>query len=368
MAKTPSILFAGGGTGGHLYPSIAIAERVIERGGAAVHFACSNRPLDAEILSQAQMPFTPLGVRPFPRRPWHLPGFIAAYLGAVRQVKGLIRQLNVRCVVAMGGFGCAPAVAAGNALGAATVLVNLDATPGKANRWLAPRCRWVFTVYPSDRLPLNTQTIGLPLRRSAIGPDDQTAARIALGLEPNLPTLLITGASQGASSINRMMTTLAARADFVAVANGWQVLHLTGAGHTQEVEQAYRRAGLAAMVLAYCNQMGLAWRSADLAVSRAGAGSVAEVAANAVPAVFLPYPYHADEHQRHNAAPLEQWGGAVIVQDRIDAAANADHIGPVLLQLMGDAPRRQAMRDALTARRPPNGADQLADLLLSHAR
>src|SRR5690606_34808033 len=147
-------------------------------------------------------------------------------------------------------------------------------------------------------------------------------AREALGLAPDQPVLLVTAGSQGAATINRMMMALVKHPQGRAALADWQVYHLSGAREREAVERAYAEAGVAARVEPFCQRMGLAWRSAELAISRAGAGSVAEVLANAVPTIFMPYPYHKDQHQRLNALPLADAGGAVLVQDHIDAEAN----------------------------------------------
>jgi UDP-N-acetylglucosamine:LPS N-acetylglucosamine transferase len=175
--------------------------------------------------------------------------------------------------------------------------------------------------------------------------------------------LLVTGASQGATSVNRFVTALA-ESDPGAFET-WQILHLTGRGADAPVRELYARHGIAARVEEFLEEIGLAWGAADLAVSRGGASSVAEAAANTVPTLFLPYPYHRDAHQRGNAQPLVDLGGAVLADDLIDARANVASVGPILTALMGDDERRQAMRAALIEHRPPDAAEAIAELLLN---
>src|SRR5690606_9915817 len=134
-----------------------------------------------------------------------------------------------------------------------------------------------------------------------------------------------------------------------------QVLHLCGSDVDEALQRAYERAGVRAIVHRFLHRIGLAWGAADLALSRAGANSVAEAAANAVPTIFVPYPYHRDLHQRHNAEPLVTLGGAVMVDDRIEPAANMATIGTALQALLHDGNRRDAMRAALR-RHPPRDA------------
>ena len=150
-------------------------------------------------------------------------------------------------------------------------------------------------------------------------------------------TLLVTGASQGASSLNALMVAFALK--HRDLLSHWQVLHLAGprsSPSAAELDAGYARAGVRALVLPFLNEMGLAWGAAELALSRAGANSVAEAEANRVPTVFVPYPYHADLHQEANAKPLVDDGAAVLAYDKLDVTANLESIGRPLEALMAD--------------------------------
>jgi UDP-N-acetylglucosamine:LPS N-acetylglucosamine transferase len=205
-----------------------------------------------------------------------------------------------------------------------------------------------------------------PIVRSA-GLAGRPAAdcRRELGLDPARPTLLVTGASQGAGSINQMMIRFV-KGEPSPLAT-WQIIHQTGRDGADEVRTAYAAAGVPALVEPFFTKMGLAWGAADLAVSRAGAGSVAEAWANRVPTVFMPYPYHADDHQKLNALPLERAGGAVVVTDHVDPDANLQGAGRALAARLGDAPARAAMRQALERLGPVDGAARVAAALVGPA-
>ena len=176
----------------------------------------------------------------------------------------------------------------------------------------------MFSTYPSALLP-DAERIGLPLRSVSVTNDSPAAARTALGMDPKRRTLFVTGATHGAESVIRTMMAWVASAQGRADLEGWQVFHQCGTFDVMELQAAYDSAGVAAKVVDYCEHMGAAYKAADLVISRAGAGSVAEAWANHSPTVFLPNPYHKDQHQRHNAEPMAEGGGAVLVTDHIDA-------------------------------------------------
>jgi UDP-N-acetylglucosamine--N-acetylmuramyl-(pentapeptide) pyrophosphoryl-undecaprenol N-acetylglucosamine transferase len=376
VTSTPiSITFAGGGSGGHLSPGLAIDERLREIADAADArsiFLCSNRAIDATMLGEAGVKFVALPATPPSVRPKAALRFLRTFRASVRQAREIMLREKVTQVVALGGFVAAPVVKAAKSLGIPVLLVNLDAPPGKANRWMAKRCDEVISAIDLPMLPgFASQVVGMPIRRRALAPAPPEECRLRLSLDPHAPVLLITGASQGATSINALMLQLAHTQP--ALFQGWQILHLGGHGADDPIRAAYRQAGIQAQVLPFLNDIGLAWGAADLAISRAGANSVAEIAHNAVPAIFLPYPYHKDTHQRHNAQPLIDLpggggvGGAVMEIDRIDAAANARHIAPILGALLRDSDRRQRMRDALRQNPWPDAAMTIARMLINRS-
>lgn len=362
---SPTILFAGGGTGGHIFPSVAVVEQLAQLGCAnPVHFVVSNRPVDHQILEKQGLSHTALSVRPLRLgRPWTWPGFAASWVGSMARCREVLRRLKVGAVLATGGFAAAPLVWAAGRARVPIALMSLDAVPGKANRYLAARATALFTVYPEPGWP-DAQPIGLPLPRAAIGPDDPTEARRRMGLDPQRQTLLITGGSQGAQSVNRMMIPLIARTVVRSALANWQVLHLAGPAADlpviDELRAAYQKARIQARVETFCNAMGLAWSAASLAIARAGAGTVAEAWANATPSVFLPYPHHRDQHQRRNAEPLVQAGAAVLYRDLIDPVANTDQLAGALAALLRNPTQREHMSQRLRQTRPTNGAEVVA--------
>jgi len=364
--KPGCIIFAGGGSGGHISPGLAIAERLIELAPEMQSiFVCSQRMIDASMLTEAGAEFVAIPATPPSMRPLAASRFLLNFRKSKRMVSALIQERGVTQAIALGGFIAAPTVAAAKAAGVPVMLVNLDAPPGKANLWMAQRCDEVISAIALPMKPgFTREVVGMPIRRRALAPSDRASCRAQLGLDPNTPTLLITGASQGATSINLFMIELAQRDPDMF--RGWQIYHLSGGGVGAEepIRAAYLRAGIRAIVEPFLSEIGLAWGAADLAISRAGASSVAEAAANAVPTLFLPYPYHKDMHQKHNVQPLVDLGGAVVAIDKIDARENLQKIAPLLRDLMRDNDKRAKMRQAMQRHGFPDAAQIIAQMLV----
>lgn len=359
---TRTILFAGGGSGGHIFPNLAVLERLREkRIPVAPHFLISDRPLDTQVVKRAGVPYTIVPAEPVSVRPDKLLRFYWSFRRSEELVLGLIRKLGASGMVATGGFVSGPAATAASRAGIPIALVNLDAVPGRANKFLAKKATETFSVYPTPVLP-RAQTIGLPLRRQAVASVDPGKARWELGLRPDLETILVFAGSQGGATINQMMIEMCHRTQpRKSLADPqWQVLHLSGFADKEKVQQAYDKAQINARVEPFCNAMGLAWGAASLAIARAGAGTVGEAWANAVPTIFLPYPFHKDEHQRFNAEPLVNAGAALLFHDKVDPIENVTQIAGPLSSLMKNALQREKMREALLRTRPQDGAETIA--------
>lgn len=368
--KSPraSIVLAGGGTGGHISPGIAIAEALQEVAPEFDRvFACSTRAVDARMLEHVGADFTPIEAEGLSLQPAKLLRFARSFLAGRAAARALLEHRRACAVIALGGYVTGPVVDAARKLRIPVLLVNLDATPGKANRWVARHARRILTACPTPSRPdFAERVVGMPVRRAAIASLSPRAARERLGLDPGLHTLLVTGASQGAASLNELLRLLLEQER--AAFGGWQVLHLVGNADPAPMEAAYRAASVRARVVPFLHEMGLAWGAADLALSRAGANSVAEALLNAVPTVYAPYPYHADLHQKWNAQPSHDEGIAVLCDDLIDAARNRATLGAALVSLMTDQARRDAMRTKLLARPREAAAHDIARAAVELAR
>lgn len=348
------VAFLGGGSGGHIYPALAVAhaiEPMIDDARAV--FLTGDRAADGYALADKIVFGRPaervaLGARPLSFRPIGFVRLLASWGASVRESREALRDLKATCdrVVAMstGGFVSAPAAQAASVERVPLALVSLDARIGKANRFVARRARRRMIAQHTGSG--DWEAIGPIVGPLAMAPGDQAACRRMLGLLPDVPTLVVMGGSQGATSINRFMEQLAhGRPELLS---GWQVLHLAGdAQATEQARRAYEDANIPAIVADRLWPIGPAWGAADLAICRGGAGTVAEAHANAVPAIYLPYPYHKDAHQAANAQALVDAGGGLIERDRIEPRANLDALAPILAGLLGDASRRASMARAL---------------------
>lgn len=359
------MILAGGGSGGHISPGIAIAEGLH---GVAPDvktvFLCSDRAIDATMLGATDEKYLALPAVPFALSPGKFMRFYKMFQMSRGIAREVIARENVRCVVALGGFVAGPVVAAAEDMKIPRVLINLDDPPGKANKWMAKRATKVFSAIDVRSAPgWKYERVGFPVRMRSIAPGDEPTCKAKLGLDLTKRVLLVTGASQGSQSLNQlMMAMIKANAEAFS---GWEVVHLCGEGEIkQQLERAYSMAKVDALVVPFLHEMGLAWGAAELAVSRAGANSVAEVAMNAVPTVFLPYPYHKDRHQARNAEPLVNLGGAMLATDHIEPGQNMQHAGAMILDLLGDETKRTAMRTAIAANRPAFASREIATMVL----
>jgi len=361
MTTAPGrVVFAGGGTGGTVGPGVAIAERLRELDPSLeIRFVVSDRPVDRLLLEPGDWAFDPTPARSPSIRPAAAWRFVQGWRATRRIAASRFGDPARARVVALGGFVAPPVVAAAVRRGVPVDLLNLDAVAGRANRWIASRATRVFTAVETD-LDLAAAPVGVPLRRAVLATRSPADARLGLGLDASRPTLLVTGASQGARSIDRFLTDLLA--DHPAIFNGWQVVHLAG-GDVESLSRAYADAGVPATVRPFLDEMGLAWSAADLVVSRGGASSVAEIAASRTPAIILPYPWHKDRHQARNASTLEAAGAVTVLDDPVEGEVAADRVRSTLGELLAEPPRLEAMRSAFPAT-PEDPAEVIARAIL----
>ncbi|MFW6146572.1 MAG: UDP-N-acetylglucosamine--N-acetylmuramyl-(pentapeptide) pyrophosphoryl-undecaprenol N-acetylglucosamine transferase [Planctomycetota bacterium] len=337
MTDRPVYVFAGGGTGGHLTCALAVADALADRrAGSRVLFLCTDKSIDGRFLDPTPWGKVVQPIRPLPRNPLKMGGFALRWLRSLRLAGRVLGDVQPAAVLGLGGYAAGPAarVAAGRTR---TAMLNPDAVPGKANRYLARRVDVIFTQFEAtaERFPETLRSkirrVGCPVRREILDAD-RAAALDRFGLDGSRRTLAVMGGSLGAATVNDAVAAAAER--LAGAADGWQVLHVAGPGKTAALDAAYRRAGLPAGVVDFCDRMGDVYAAADLLIGRAGANTVAELTATGTPGVLMPYPFHADDHQVLNAAEMVAAGAARIVRDAADAAVNADRLVETLAPIL----------------------------------
>lgn len=368
-----SVLLAGGGTAGHVNPLLAVADELCARNPELVVTVLGTASgLEAELVPARGYRLVTVPRVPLPRRPtpdWlALPGRLQ---DAVRAAGDAIDEAGAQVVVGFGGYVATPAYLAARSRGIPVVVHEQNARPGLANRLGARWARAVAVTFPGTRLS-HAEVTGLPLRpeiaalvaeRTADAAAVRATAAAELGLDPALPTLLVTGGSLGAVSLN----TAAADASADLLRAGAQVLHLTGTGKDAPVRERVRELGHAAapgtagryQVREYLGRMELALAVADLVLCRAGAGTVSELAALGIPAVYVPLPVGNGE-QRLNARPVVDAGGGLLVAD---ADVDGPYLARSLAPLLADAEALAAMGSAAASVGVVDGAARVADLV-----
>ena len=359
--------FAGGGTGGHIYPAIAVAERIARlEPTAKIHFLCSSRAIDGQILTKAGFAFTPLPAKGFSARPRQFVGFLRSFVQSTKLSRELLVASDNPVVVGVGGFAAAPACLAAHRLKVPLALINVDIVPGKANRLIGKWAGDIFVQFDDTRRGFvrckgTVHVVGCPLRADFDDPQPNRA-RQELGLDQSRRVLLITGASSGAQNINQAICELLPKLD--SFAQTWQIVHLTGIQNLDRVGHRYQQARIPHKVVGYYDRMADLYAASDLVIGRSGAVSVAEYAASNVPSICMPYPYHKDKHQYHNAGKLVEVGAAVIVDDVPDLTDRVEWLWEELEDLMSHHDKRQEMAQACRQVARPDAAEKIVKSLL----
>ena len=357
------LVIACGGTGGHLFPGIAVAQEAKRRGWETI-LLISTKKIDAlAVQGHEDLRFETIPAIAMPK-PWSpkMIGFLRGLWQTRRQCRRLLREFRADAVLGMGGFTSLLPVMAGRKLGLRTFVHDSNAVPGKANRMTARFCDAVLLGleacarhFPSGK----TRVTGTPLRTTLQVPVDAAEARRFFGLRDDRQTILVMGGSQGARGVNRAV--IAALPALAAAADRVQLLHITGPGDAEMVTPEYaKHPALTVCAVPFCHRMELAYQLADVAVTRSGASSLTELSAFGIPSVLVPYPYAADDHQRRNADVFTQAGAAVAVEE----ADLADgRLGKLLLDLLADGTQRTAMAEAMKRLAPADAASRVCDVV-----
>ncbi len=359
------MLIACGGTGGHLFPGIAVGE-VLSARGHDVTLLISEKKIDSIAASghkDLRFEKTPFLAMP---KPWS-PKMISFLLGiqkGMKSCRALIRQHKVSVVLGMGGFTSFVPLWAGKKEKCHTLIHESNAIPGKANKLNAKfsdivlcgleACKKHFSKHPDVR------EIGTPVRSSMRTPSDEDPYEF-FNLDRNKKTLLIMGGSQGARGVNRVVGQSLDHFEKMGI----QVLHIAGPADYEEVRDVYAKHPLLPQhVAAFCHRMDMAYRVADLAIARSGASSLSELCYFGVPSLLIPYPYAADDHQTRNAEIFDKAGAAIMISEK---TINAQSLTDAVRSIFTDPQKTAAMKKAAEELAVRNSAERIADLIEQQA-
>ncbi len=367
------VLFAGGGTGGHLYPALALAAALKrEKPDMEVHFVGARRGVEARVLPNEQQPHTLLPFEPLRRdKVWQNWKLIPSLFGSVRGLRKLFREFRPQLVVGTGGYASAPACLYAVARGIPVAVQEQNSHAGLTTRTLSRWARQVHLGFPEARRHMKPgkhteiTTLGNPIRP----PDptiDRNAARAKFGLRSDSTVVLVVGGSQGSRAINEAVLSAIAQAPTRPGAHALEMLWATGPNHFDSVTKRLPAAAQTwVKTVAYINNMLDALAAADVAISRAGAMATAELLAWGIPALLIPLPTAAADHQTHNARALAEAGAATMLLERDVTADKLWHE----LNRMISPDVRSRMSAAARERARPNAAQEisrrLATLLVS---
>lgn len=353
----PTILIAGGGTGGHVFPGLAVADALRALADVDVVFAGTARGLEARVVPERGYALELFTVSPMkgggPRRA--IRGALVAGRATWHAV-GVVRRLTPHAVLSIGGYAAGPVSLAAAALRIPIAIVEPNSVVGLANRILAPFARRGYVAWEETARRVGTRkarVFGVPLR-SGFGPrpyEPRGTARV-----------LVLGGSQGASALNERVPEALGR---VAKKYPLEVVHQAGRDRVAQVADAFARAGIEhARVTPFLDDVPGEMGLADLIIARSGASTVAEIAAIGRASILIPFPHAADDHQAKNARALERTGGAVCIEQE---SADAARIAREVERLLGDPALRTRMADAARSRGQPHAAERIARDLLALA-
>jgi UDP-N-acetylglucosamine--N-acetylmuramyl-(pentapeptide) pyrophosphoryl-undecaprenol N-acetylglucosamine transferase len=338
-----SVVIACGGTGGHLFPGIAVAEELEKRGHRVVVLISEKKIDELATRGHEGLRFERMPSVAMPR-PWspRMISFVGRLGLAVKSSWSLQREVSADVVLGMGGFTSAPPLMAARWAGRRTMIHESNAVPGRANRFCARFADVILLGMAacSAHFPgKETQVVGTPVRRSLEQEVSRDGARRSFGVREDRATVLVIGGSQGALGINEaIMRSL----DRLAAAE-IQVIHLAGPSGLEAVEAAYREHRVTAHVAAFCHDMAMAYAAADLVVARAGASTLTELSYLGLPSVLVPFPYAADDHQTRNGEVAARAGAAELVPE---GELEGARLGEMVVGLMGDKERLGRMAEA----------------------
>ena len=384
MKHTFHIVFAGGGTGGHLFPGLAVAEKLsANRPGVRITFVGTGKPLERRHVAAAGFDYVSAPCRPLPRRASEAISFVVENVAGYFAAGRLLDEEHVAGVVGLGGYASVPMGRAAARRRLPLVLLEQNVVPGKANRWLSRVASLVCTSFQEtgEQIrcrcpirwtgnPIRSLDAGenLPSPRGAGGEGGQIGPITPIPdllpeREGKQPRLVVLGGSGGARSLNENVPRALYKIRHLLA--GWEILHQSGEADVETTRNLYRKFALEARVEAFWADLPVLLAGSRLAICRAGGTTLAELSAAATPAVLLPYPHAADDHQRKNADMFAAAGAAHLVDEREITGRLDDHLAELLGRVLNDADGLALMADNMRSLARPQAAAHVATLVWS---
>ena len=361
----PSIVIAAGGTGGHINPGLAVATAIQEQcPEATVTFVGTSHGLEGDVIPKAGFTLDLYDMVQFNGQGWRKLLAPAALVRGSLQARSILRRRSADVAVSMGGYSGVPLVVGARIAGVPSVILEPGAVPGQANRFAARFTKNVATAFPQTRFgDAAVRYVGYPLRGTMTSFDRderRPSARAAMHLDDDTALILVTGGSQGALTLNLLTLGLAAR-----WAERTDVRFLLKPGSRTQAriadELATNPGRHLVELVEYIDDMEDAYAAADLGIFRSGAGTVTELAIVGLPSILVPLPAHEHDEQLHNAQPLVDAGGAIVVRDD---EATPDVVGPMIEERLADRSLLHRMsKKTRDAARPQAAADLAAWVL-----
>ncbi len=363
MAPQPNlrVVIAGGGTGGHLFPGVALAEQLLAEGGE-VTFVGTERGIEARVIPELGHPLELIEVAGIKGRGvGGLVGGLSRLPRAYFQSRALLKRIRPHVVVGVGGYASGPVLATAATMGLPTAILEQNSVPGVTNRILGRLVKRVFSTFPDDSgyFPASKVVLtGNPIRRELLERLKQAGSERAVD---HPARLFVFGGSQGAQKVNSsVLEALPALLEKLPTLEIW---HQTGSLDLERVEAGYREVSMSpprARVTAFIKDMAKPYAWCDLVVCRAGATSLAELAAVGCPALLIPFPHAADNHQEHNARSLVDGGAARML---LESDLSAESLVACITDLIGDREVLGEMRKAMLLAARPDAAAEIASQL-----
>ena len=356
------IMVVGGGTGGHLFPGIAVVEELRRRNPQVqVMFVGTERGIEARVLPRLGEQLSLVDVRPWlGRSALQLVRNVAILPKAVAQATALLRQWKPQLVLGLGGYTAGPVLMLAAALRIPTALLEQNAHVGLTNRLLSNTVGRAYLTYPQTLPQFGAEkgrVLGNPVRRAFV-----EAAQLAMhdpaGQEARARRVLVLGGSQGAKTLNDIVPAALALAS-----QNVSVLHQTGESAVEQVKQRYAELGVEAEVVPFIDDMARAYASASLVVARAGATTLAELCAIGKPSILIPYPHAAEDHQMKNARAMQDAGAALAIAE---SELSAEGLAKQVRALLVGRSERRAMAESARALGRPEAAAAIVDDLCAY--